>query len=121
MTAINSPPRAPDGRAGVRAAAGGDAGHRRGAECRRPGDGGVAGGIAGRARGGQMDIGYWLSRPQPNWRQRAAQLAKRLPQRAGQIDVDLAPRLLAQAFTDRIAQRRGQDGRYLLANGLGRR
>lgn len=70
-------------------------------------------------RGGQMDIGYWLSRPQPNWRQRAAQLAKRLPQRAGQIDIDLAPRLLALAFTDRIAQRRGQDGRYLLANGMG--
>ncbi|HAT4982011.1 TPA: ATP-dependent helicase HrpB [Serratia marcescens] len=70
-------------------------------------------------RGGQMDIGYWLGSPQPNWRQRAVQLAKRLPQRAGQIDVDLAPRLLAQAFTDRIAQRRGQDGRYLLANGLG--
>ncbi|MEE4612524.1 ATP-dependent helicase HrpB [Serratia marcescens] len=70
-------------------------------------------------RGGQMDIGYWLSRPQANWRQRAAQLAKRLPQRAGQVDVELAPRLLAQAFTDRIAQRRCQDGRYLLANGLG--
>ncbi|MGP1084158.1 ATP-dependent helicase HrpB [Serratia sp. CY58181] len=70
-------------------------------------------------RGGQMDIGYWLSRLQPNWRQRAAQLTKRLPQRAGQVDVGLAPRLLAQAFTDRIAQRRGQDGRYLLANGLG--
>lgn len=70
-------------------------------------------------RGGQMDIGYWLSRPQANWRQRAAQLAKRLPQRAGLVDVELAPRLLAQAFTDRIAQRRGQDGRYLLANGLG--
>ncbi|CUZ55240.1 ATP-dependent RNA helicase HrpB [Serratia marcescens] len=70
-------------------------------------------------RGGQMDIGYWLSRPQANWRQRAAQLAKRLPQRAGQVDVELEPRLLAQAFTDRIAQRRGQDGRYLLANGLG--
>ncbi|MEN4168590.1 ATP-dependent helicase HrpB [Serratia marcescens] len=70
-------------------------------------------------RGGQMDIGYWLSRPQANWRQRAAQLAKRLPQRAGQVDVELAPRLLAQAFADRIAQRRGQDGRYLLANGLG--
>ena len=122
MTAANLPPRAPDGRAGVRAAAGGDAGRRRGAECRRPGDGGVAGGIAGRtAARRQMDIGYWLSRPQPNWRQRAAQLTKRLPQRAGQIDVDLAPRLLAQAFTDRIAQRRGQDGRYLLANGLGRR
>jgi len=70
-------------------------------------------------RGGQMDIGYWLSRSQPNWRQRAAQLAKRLPQRVGQVDADLAPRLLALAFTDRIAQRRGQDGRYLLANGLG--
>ncbi|HAT2866589.1 TPA: ATP-dependent helicase HrpB [Serratia marcescens] len=70
-------------------------------------------------RGGQMDIGYWLSRPQANWRQRAAQLAKRLPQRAGQVDVELAPRLLASAFADRIAQRRGQDGRYLLANGMG--
>ncbi|HAT4997743.1 TPA: ATP-dependent helicase HrpB [Serratia marcescens] len=70
-------------------------------------------------RGGQMDIGYWLSRPQANWRQRAAQLAKRLPQRAGQVDVELAPHLLASAFADRIAQRRGQDGRYLLANGLG--
>lgn len=70
-------------------------------------------------RGGQMDIGYWLSRPQANWRQRAAQLAKRLPQRAGQVDVALAPRLLASAFADRIAQRRGQDGRYLLANGMG--
>ncbi|HAT3734793.1 TPA: ATP-dependent helicase HrpB [Serratia marcescens] len=70
-------------------------------------------------RGGQMDIGYWLSRPQANWRQRAAQLAKRLPQRAGQVDVELAPHLLASAFADRIAQRRGQDGRYLLANGMG--
>ncbi|MGN6040621.1 ATP-dependent helicase HrpB [Serratia marcescens] len=70
-------------------------------------------------RGGQMDIGYWLSRPQANWRQRAAQLAKRLPQRAGQVDVELASRLLASAFADRIAQRRGQDGRYLLANGMG--
>ncbi|WGL91903.1 ATP-dependent helicase HrpB [Serratia marcescens] len=70
-------------------------------------------------RGGQMDIGYWLSRPQANWRQRAAQLAKRLPQRVGQVDVELAPRLLASAFADRIAQRRGQDGRYLLANGMG--
>ncbi len=56
-------------------------------------------------RGRQRDIGYWLSRPEPNWRQRAAQLTKRL--------------VVAQAFTDRIAQRRGQDGRYLLANGLG--
>ncbi|UTN95962.1 ATP-dependent helicase HrpB [Serratia plymuthica] len=70
-------------------------------------------------RNGQMDIGYWLSRPQPNWQRRAAQLARRLQPRSGQIDADLAPCLLALAFTDRIAQRRGQDGRYLLANGMG--
>ncbi|MDT3253831.1 ATP-dependent helicase HrpB [Serratia sp. root2] len=70
-------------------------------------------------RSGQMDIGYWLSRPQPNWQRRAAQLARRLQPRSGQIDVEMAPRLLALAFTDRIAQRRGQDGRYLLANGMG--
>lgn len=70
-------------------------------------------------RSGQMDIGYWLSRPQPNWQRRAAQLARRLPPRSGQIDVEMAARLLALAFTDRIAQRRGQDGRYLLANGMG--
>ncbi|WP_308738026.1 ATP-dependent helicase HrpB [Serratia liquefaciens] len=70
-------------------------------------------------RGGQMDIGYWLSCPQPNWQRRATQLARRLQVKAGRIDVELAPRLLALAFTDRIAQRRGQDGRYLLANGMG--
>lgn len=70
-------------------------------------------------RNGQMDIGYWLSRPQPNWQRRAAQLARRLQPRSGQVDADLAPSLLALAFTDRIAQRRGQDGRYLLANGMG--
>ncbi len=70
-------------------------------------------------RSGQMDIGYWLGRPQPHWQRRAAQLSKRLLQKSGQIDADLAAPLLAQAFADRIAQRRGQDGRYLLANGLG--
>jgi len=70
-------------------------------------------------RNGQMDIGYWLSRPQSNWQRRADQLARRLQPRSGQIDADLAPSLLALAFTDRIAQRRGQDGRYLLANGMG--
>lgn len=70
-------------------------------------------------RSGQADIGYWLSRPQPHWQRRAAQLAKRVAQRAGQVDVDLAPRLLAQGASDRIAQQRGQDGHYLLANGFG--
>lgn len=32
--------------------------------------------------------------------------------------MDLAARLLTHGFADRIAQRRGQDGRYLLANGI---
>ena len=70
-------------------------------------------------RSGQMDIGYWLSRPQTHWQRRATQLAKRFSLKSGQVDSDLAAPLLAQAFSDRIAQRRGQDGRYLLANGLG--
>ncbi len=70
-------------------------------------------------RHGSLDLTYWLSKPQPNWQRRAQQLIQRLTKKAGAIDIDLAPYLLAQAFPDRIAQRRGQDGRYLLANGLG--
>ena len=70
-------------------------------------------------RGGLPDIDYWLSRPQGNWQRRASQLAQRVSSRKGQVDVSLAPWLLAAAFSDRIAQRRGEDGRYLLANGLG--
>ena len=70
-------------------------------------------------RNGQLDIDYWLSRPQPHWQRRARQLAQRLKGRDGRVDAELAPRLLAHAFADRIAQRRGQDGRYLLANGMG--
>lgn len=70
-------------------------------------------------RGGQPDIDYWLSRPQPHWQRRARQLAQRLSRTSGQIDSSLAPWLLAEAFSDRIAERRGLDGRYLLANGLG--
>ncbi|KAB7898335.1 ATP-dependent helicase HrpB [Rouxiella sp. S1S-2] len=70
-------------------------------------------------RGGQPDIDYWLSRPQPHWQRRARQLVQRLSRSSGQVDVSLAPWLLAEAFSDRIAERRGLDGRYLLANGLG--
>lgn len=36
-------------------------------------------------RSGQMDIGYWLGRPQPHWQRRAAQLSKRLPQKVGRL------------------------------------
>lgn len=70
-------------------------------------------------RGGQPDIDYWLSRPQPHWQRRARQLSQRLSRSSGQVNSSLAPWLLAEAFSDRIAERRGLDGRYLLANGLG--
>ncbi|MGA7587515.1 MAG: ATP-dependent helicase HrpB [Rouxiella badensis] len=70
-------------------------------------------------RGGQPDIDYWLSRPQPHWQRRARQLSQRLSRSGGQVDASLAPWLLASAFSDRIAERRGLDGRYQLANGLG--
>lgn len=70
-------------------------------------------------RGGMPDIDYWISRPQGNWLRRASQLAQRVSAKKGQVDASLAPWLLAAAFSDRIAQRRSTDGRYLLANGLG--
>jgi len=62
-------------------------------------------------RGGMPDIDYWLSRPQGNWQRRAGQLAQRVSAKKGQVDAALAPWLLAAAFSDRIAQRRGADGR----------
>ncbi|QLK63174.1 ATP-dependent helicase HrpB [Enterobacteriaceae bacterium Kacie_13] len=70
-------------------------------------------------RGGMPDIDYWFSRPQGNWLRRAKQLAQRTGAKNGNADASLAPWLLARAFSDRIAQRRGEEGRYLLANGLG--
>lgn len=70
-------------------------------------------------RSGTPDLSDWLTRPQPHWQRRAALLAKRSGRAAGQASPDEAGWLLAQAFPDRIAQRRGDDGRYLLANGLG--
>ncbi|UMX60284.1 hypothetical protein MJ391_05315 [Escherichia coli] len=48
------------------------------------------------------------------------QLLKRLNVRGGgQTVAGLIAPLLAGAFADRIARRRGQDGRYQLANGMG--
>lgn len=70
-------------------------------------------------RGGTPDLSDWLSRRQPHWQRRATQLAKRCSQPFGQPDPDHAAWLLARAFPDRLAQRRGTEGRYLLANGLG--
>ncbi len=70
-------------------------------------------------RSGQIDLHDWLSRPQPHWQRRAKQLVQRINARVGVVDSDLASQLLALAYPDRIAQQRGQDGRYLLANGMG--
>lgn len=70
-------------------------------------------------RSGQIDLHDWLSRPQPHWQRRAKQLVQRINARVGVVDSDLAGQLLALAYPDRIAQQRGQDGSYLLANGMG--
>ncbi|EMO2483347.1 MULTISPECIES: ATP-dependent helicase HrpB [Citrobacter] len=70
-------------------------------------------------RGGSTDLAVAFSRNQSARQQRSQQLLKRLNVRSGQPDIALLPLLLAQAFADRIARRRGQEGRYQLANGMG--
>lgn len=65
------------------------------------------------------DLGVAFSRHQPAWQQRSQQLLKRLNVRNGEADASRIAPLLAQAFADRIARRRSQDGRYQLANGMG--
>lgn len=70
-------------------------------------------------RGGSGDLMQAFTRSQGPWQQRSQQLCKRLNRRAGQPDSDAIPALLAQGFPDRIARRRGQEGRYQLANGMG--
>lgn len=70
-------------------------------------------------RGGNADLGAAFARNQPQWQQRARQLARRLKSGDSEPDSDLLAPLLARAFADRIARRRGQDGRYQLANGMG--
>ncbi|MFV0548060.1 MAG: ATP-dependent helicase HrpB [Limnobaculum xujianqingii] len=70
-------------------------------------------------RNGTKDIGYWLLHPQAAWTKRARQLGQRLKFRNTHPDSDEIPFLLAAGFADRIAQKRGEEGRYLLANGMG--
>ncbi|WHP80941.1 ATP-dependent helicase HrpB [Edwardsiella anguillarum] len=70
-------------------------------------------------RQGSADMRQALYHPQSHWRQRAAQLVKRVGGRRAEADLAQAPLWLAHAYPDRIAAARGQDGRYLLANGLG--
>lgn len=70
-------------------------------------------------RGGHTDLTVHFSRNQPGWQPRSQQLLKRLNVQSGQPDSELIAPLLAKAFADRIARRRGQEGRYQLANGMG--
>jgi ATP-dependent helicase HrpB len=70
-------------------------------------------------RGASTDLGAAFACNLPQWQQRARQLARRLKNTEGALDSDLLASLLASAFADRIARRRGQDGRYQLANGMG--
>ena len=70
-------------------------------------------------RGRESDLRSAFSRSQDNWQARSGQLLKRLKSSGGRSDISLAAGLLAQAFGDRIARRRGLDGRYQLANGMG--
>ncbi|SUG49387.1 ATP-dependent helicase HrpB [Salmonella enterica subsp. arizonae] len=70
-------------------------------------------------RGGGTDLSEVFSRRQPGWQQRSQQLLKRLQVRNGEPDSALIAPLLAGAFSDRIARRRGLEGRYQLANGMG--
>lgn len=70
-------------------------------------------------RGGNADLSAAFARNQPQWQQRARQLARRLKSADGDVDSEMLAPLLARAFADRIARRRGQDGRYQLANGMG--
>lgn len=70
-------------------------------------------------RGGNSDLGIAFSRNQPNWQQRAKTLVQRLHSPTGSPDASRITALLARGFADRIARRRGQEGRYQLANGMG--
>ncbi|HDS1238084.1 ATP-dependent helicase HrpB [Pluralibacter gergoviae] len=70
-------------------------------------------------RGGSADLGAAFSRNQPNWQQRAKALVQRMKGGAGAPDAGRIAPLLARGFADRIARRRGQEGRYQLANGMG--
>ncbi|ELI6863052.1 ATP-dependent helicase HrpB [Salmonella enterica] len=70
-------------------------------------------------RGGGTDLSALFSRRQSGWQQRSQQILKRLQVRNGEPDSALIAPLLARAFSDRIARRRGQEGRYQLANGMG--
>ncbi|MCI4187204.1 ATP-dependent helicase HrpB [Dickeya dianthicola] len=70
-------------------------------------------------RAGSPNLSDALHRPAGHWQRRAQQLARRAGKASGKVNENLAAWLLSAGFADRIARRRGQDGRYQLANGSG--
>ncbi|WP_370512552.1 ATP-dependent helicase HrpB [Dickeya sp. ws52] len=70
-------------------------------------------------RAGSPNLSDALHRPAGHWQRRAQQLARRAGKASGSVNESLACWLLSMGFADRIARRRGQDGRYQLANGSG--
>lgn len=70
-------------------------------------------------RSGSPDLRDALHRPQPQWLRRAKQWQSRLGVSGGSVDEDRVVALLAAGFSDRLARRRDNGGRYQLANGLG--
>lgn len=69
-------------------------------------------------RKGSYDLRALFSHPQSYWQRRAWQIL-RLTGGGGQPDAQRLAALLAPVFADRIARRRGEEGRYQLANGMG--
>ena len=67
----------------------------------------------------QSDLRDALHRTLPHWQRRTQQLRQRMGMQHGTVDESQVALLLAAAFPDRIARRRGNDGRYQLANGVG--
>lgn len=65
------------------------------------------------------DVRLALENSSSTQRQRMEQLIKRLGITPTQVDMSLILPLVARSFADRIARRRGIDGRYQLANGAG--
>ncbi|MGS8953440.1 ATP-dependent helicase HrpB, partial [Salmonella enterica subsp. enterica serovar Infantis] len=63
-----------------------------------------------RCCGTDLRVVFW--RRQPGWQQRSQQLLKRLKVLNGEPDSALIMPMLDRAFSDRIARRRGQEGRY---------
>ncbi|WP_407641717.1 ATP-dependent helicase HrpB [Dickeya zeae] len=70
-------------------------------------------------RAGSPNLFDALHRPASHWQRRAQQLVRRVGKASGKVNEGLAAWLLSIGFADRLARRRGQDGRYQLANGTG--